>query len=116
MNVEPLQNLNTNAPPNTPPNTPAARARREIYHARITAARSCRFCHVGYRIAPAEPITGTVGEISAAIPGAVEDQMEEDGWKQGACPLCAFACAEELHAEAHADDERDDWPEEVAAS
>jgi hypothetical protein len=79
------------------------------YSAKIAAARCCRFCAASYLIEPDVWLTGTMEELQSSIPEAVVDQQEEDGWVAGACPLCAFARSEELHAEAHADDYRDDW-------
>lgn len=79
------------------------------YTAKIAAPRCCRFCDVSYLIEPEVWLTGTMEDLQRAIPEAIADQQEEDGWAAGACPNCAFSRSEELHAEAHADDYRDDW-------
>jgi len=81
----------------------------DAYMVNLTATRTCRFCGVDHDITPAEPITGTLDELGDEIPAAIEAEMEELGWMDGACPHCADIRSTDLHAEYHADDFRDDW-------
>ncbi len=79
------------------------------YAVTLKASRVCRFCGVEHEIAPAEPVTGTLDELSEAIPDSINAEMEECGWVDEACPRCADIHAADIHAEYHVDDFRDDW-------
>ncbi len=81
----------------------------DAYTVTLTATRICRFCGVEHDITPAEPVSGTLDELGEEIPAAIEAEMEELGWMDGACPRCADIRGADLHSEYHADDFRDEW-------
>jgi len=87
----------------------STRPEGDAYTVTLTATRVCRFCGVEHDITPAEPVSGTLDELGEEIPAAIEAEMEELGWMDGACPRCADIRGADLHAEYHADDFRDDW-------
>lgn len=83
-----------------------ALARRDIYEVHVKHVPVCRFCDGEDYITVPEPVEGTLAELATRIPAAVAEAMEETGWRDGACPLCAFAHREQLRDEARADDDR----------
>ena len=85
---------------------PPVLAHRGIYEIRVKHTPVCRFCEGEDYITVTEPLQGTAAELAVMIPEAVAEAMEETGWKDGACPLCAFAHREQLRDEARADDDR----------
>ncbi len=77
----------------------------QTYTVNLTASRTCRRCDHAFEIEPSEPISGTIEEIAAALPDEIANQMEEDGWISGNCPLCSFTYRKAIDEESQADEE-----------
>ena len=77
------------------------------YTIHLTASRVCQGDRILHRIVCGEPITGTLDELNEAMPAAIAEQMDADGWHDGVCPECVSCSAATLHGQHHADQARE---------
>lgn len=77
----------------------------EELHARLTARRACRYCRETFKIHI--EIAGTLYAIATTAELKFSDELDDQGWRAGACPKCAEENSQRLDAEDRADDHRD---------
>jgi len=71
-----------------------------------TSYQFCRFDFIHHEVTTSyDPDSMVDHDHSAAE--AIADQMEIDGWRDGACPPCAIRYAACLHSEHNADQDRE---------